>query len=404
MRVIVANDSLDIGGGAQKCAVLSAIGLARAGVPTTFFSAYGAPPPEAQGVPGLTFRNLGLPEEAASTGRTIRNAWNPVTAAAMREEIMRGDPAETIVHLHLWAVTLSPSVVVAAQEAGAKVIVSLHDYHAACPQGQFFDVRGGYICTRKPGGFACVTRHCMGSRTWLGKGAHLYRWAVQRGRGGLPTRVRDFGMFSDKSVEVLRPFLPADARIHRMRYPIQVSERPRVDAARNRRIVMSGRISREKNPLLLVEACRRVGAELRFIGDGPMRGEVEAAGYERASVSGWLGGEELFAELAQARALALTSIWYEVNPVAPVEALGMGIPVIASDDTTTTGEIVDGVTGFVHRSKDPADLAEKIARLLDDATCDRMSRAAYDRFWADPPTTEAHVERLLAAYATMLGG
>ncbi|MER3496671.1 MAG: hypothetical protein C4320_07830 [Armatimonadota bacterium] len=242
----------------------------------------------------------------------------------------------------------------------------------------------------------------MEGRTYLSKLSHLYRWSVQRGRGGLPGSVRDFGMFSEGSIEILRPFLPREARIHRLNHPIQVSERPRVDAARNRRIVMSGRISREKNPCLLVEACRMAGAEVRFIGDGPMRAEVEAMGYERASFSGWLGGEALFDELVQARALALTSIWYEVNQVAPIEALGLGIPVIASSVTTTTAEIVDGVTGFVHRSKDAADLAEKIGRLMDDETCDRMSRAAYDRFWANPPTPAHHVNLLLEAYGEML--
>ena len=402
MRVIVANDSAEVAGGAQKCAVLSAIGLAQRGVPTTFFSANGELPPEAQGVSGLDARNMGWPEEPASTGRTIRNAWNQAAYDAMRDEVAKGDPAQTIVHLHLWAVSLSPSVVRAAQEAGAKVIVSLHDYHAACPQGQFFDVRGQYICHRKPGGVACVTRHCMGSRTWLGKAAHLYRWSVQKGKGGLPTDVRDYGMFSDKSIEVLSPFLPDDARVHRMHYPIQIANRPRVDAAANRRVVMSGRISREKNPKLLVEACRMIGAEVRFIGDGPMRTEVEAMEYAGASFSGWLGGDALFAELAQARLLALTSIWYEVNPVAPVEALGLGVPVVASSDTTTTGEIVDGETGFVFQSKNAADLADKIGRLMDDATCDRMSRAAYDRFWASPPTTDSHVDHLMKAYDTML--
>ncbi len=409
-RVIVVNDTAAIPGGADKCAVLSAAGLARRGVATTLFAGTGALPEEFAGEPGLAqtvVRGIGSEIEPATWRRTVRNAWNDGAYDAMRAEIARGEaagfpPERQIVHLHTWAVTLSPSVVVAAQDAGARVAVSLHDYHAVCPQGQFFDVRAGSICHRKPGGPACVTRHCMASKTWVGKAAHLYRWRVQRGRGGLPTRVRHFGMFSPKSIEILRPFLPEDARIHPMHLPILADPGPRVPAERNRRFVHSGRLSREKNPGLLIEAARRIGAEVRFIGDGPLRGELEAMGYAGASFSGWVGAAELARELEGARALALTSVWYEVNPIAPVEALGRGIPVLASDDTTTTGEIVEGETGFAFRSKDAADLAERMGRLLDDGVCERMSRAAYDRFWASPPTPEHHVDLLLAMYDEML--
>ena len=406
-RVIVVNDSAAISGGSGKCAVLSAVGLAQTGVATTFFAGTGVLPEEFAHTPGLDSVVLGDVVAAPSWRRTIAHTWSDEAYGAMRQEILRGEemgfpPERQIVHLHTWAVTLSPSVVVAAQDAGARVVVTLHDYHVACPQGQFFDVKGGYICHREPGGLACVTRHCMASKTWLGKAAHLYRWSVQRGRGGLPTRVRHFVVLSPKSTEVLRPYLPKGAKLHEVRNPILTQFGPRVEAERNRRFVHSGRLSREKNPKLLIEAARRIGAEVRFIGDGPLRGELEAMGYEGASFTGWIDAEGIAKELAQARALALTSIWYEASPLAPLEALGRGVPVLASDDTTTTGEIVEGETGFAFRSKDAADLAERMARLLDDETCERMSRAAYDRFWASPPTPEHHVELLLAMYEEML--
>ena len=209
-------------------------------------------------------------------------------------------------------------------------------------------------------------------------------------------------MFSQGATDVLRPFLPPDAKLHRMHYPILAEHLPRVECEKNRPFVFSGRISREKNPKLLVEAARKIGAPVRFIGDGPMREEVEAMGYEHASFAGWVDAAGLAKELENARALILASIWYEVNPLAPVEALGRGIPVLASHVTTTTGEIVDGETGYVFESKNADDLAAKMTLLLDDGRCQRMSQAAYDRFWAAPPSPEHHVELLLEAYAEML--
>ena len=102
--------------------------------------------------------------------------------------------------------------------------------------------------------------------------------------------------------------------------------------------------------------------------------------------------------------MAITSIWYEVNPLAPIEALGRGIPVIASDCTATKYEIVEGETGFAYQAHNVDDLADKMHLLLNDETADRMSRAAYDRFWADPPTPEAHTKRLIEIYEEMLAG
>jgi len=40
--------------------------------------------------------------------------------------------------------------------------------------------------------------------------------------------------------------------------------------------------------------------------------------------------------------------------------------------------------------------------MTDDATVERMGRAAYDTYWADPPTMAAHVDRLLAAYRDIM--
>ena len=49
-----------------------------------------------------------------------------------------------------------------------------------------------------------------------------------------------------------------------------------------------------------------------------------------------------------------------------VEAMASGIPVIASRIGGLPYTVTDGVTGLLFEPGDPADLARKIARLLDD--------------------------------------
>jgi len=402
MRVIITNDNAVVSGGATKCALLAAEGLAKLGHEVHFLAGFTEVDPYFASVPGITFHTVGETKTRMNIPRLIEMSYSRPTYDKLTEILLEGDPTQTIVHTHLWKTGLSPSVINAALDNGAKVISSFHDYHVACPQGQFFNKQTNEICTLKPGGFQCVCTHCTDTRTILPKWAEVYRWSVQRGKAGMPGKVRHFGVFSQKSVDAFGQYLPADAKLHLMRYPIQAVNEPRVDVTKNRAIIFSGRLSIEKDPKIFVEAAKKIGAEVRILGDGPLMQAVKDIGYEKATFAGWLNGDQVLEEMKNARAMAITSIWYEVNPLAPIEALGRGIPVIASDCTSTKYEIIEGKTGFAFKNQNVNDLAEKMKLLLDDDTADRMSRAAYDHFWADPPTPESHTQRLVEIYEEML--
>ncbi len=402
MRVIIVNDNAVVSGGATKCALLSAEGLAKAGIEVHFVSGFPEVDPYFASVPGIQFHSTGETKVRMDIRRLIEMSYSQPMYDLVSKLIRQGDPNQTIVHTHLWKTGASPSPVNAAVDNGAKIISSFHDYHVACPQGQFFNKQTNRICTLRPGSLQCVCTHCTETRTILPKWAEIYRWKVQRGKAGMPGKVRHFGVFSQKSVDAFGQYLPADAKLHLMRYPIQAVHEPRVDVTKNRAIVFSGRLSLEKDPKILVEAAKKIGAEVRILGDGPLMQAVKDIGYEKATFAGWLNGDQVLEEMKNARAMAITSIWYEVNPLAPIEALGRGIPVIASDCTATKYEIVEGETGFAFRAHDVDDLAEQMRKVLDDATADRMSKSAYDRFWSDPPTPESHSKRLMEIYEEML--
>ena len=402
MRIIICNDNAVVSGGATKCALLSAEGLAKLGHEVHFLSGEAEVDPYFASVPGITFHNLGQTAKVMDIPRLIEMSYLRLAYDKLTQILLEGDPTQTIVHTHLWKTGISPSVVNAALDHGAKLISSFHDYHVACPQGQFFNKQTNQICTLKPGGLKCVCTHCTDTRTILPKWAEVYRWSVQRGKAGMPRKVHHFGVFSQKSVDAFGQYLPKDAKLHLMRYPIQAVEAPRIDVTKNRAIVFSGRLSIEKDPKILVEAAKKIGAEVRILGDGPLLQAVKDIGYEKATFAGWLNGDQVLEEMANARAMAITSIWYEVNPLAPIEALGRGIPVSASDCTSTKYEIEEGVTGFAFKNQNVDDLAEKMRLILDDETADRMSKAAYTKFWSDPPTPENHTAGLVEIYKEML--
>lgn len=105
------------------------------------------------------------------------------------------------------------------------------------------------------------------------------------------------------------------------------------------RLVCVARFSKEKGHLLLLQAAhellrQRVRCELVLIGDGTSRPGIEAT-IARMGLSdhvhlrGWLGAEDVKAEILAARALVLPS-FSEGLPVAIMEALALERPVIST--------------------------------------------------------------------------
>jgi len=154
------------------------------------------------------------------------------------------------------------------------------------------------------------------------------------------------------------------------------------------RLVFVGRMSIQKNPLFLAGVLARLrGMSWRatFIGDGPLRGELESslreAGLaERCVFTGWLDNTSVKKHLDCADILLLPSL-SEGLPVAALEAVARGVAVAGSDIPGLHDVVVDGENGWrlppdeaawaaalVAAAKDPDDLARRKAASLRLAT------------------------------------
>lgn len=132
--------------------------------------------------------------------------------------------------------------------------------------------------------------------------------------------------------------------------------------------VCVGRLSRQKNQALIVEAVSRVARKhpqvhVLFIGDGESRPSVEQAiqrfaAEDHVTLLGWRSNLDVRQILGSARALLLPS-FAEGLPVAIMEALALGRPVIA---TYIAGipELVDPQCGWII----PAGSIEDIERAM----------------------------------------
>lgn len=139
------------------------------------------------------------------------------------------------------------------------------------------------------------------------------------------------------------------------------------------RFVCVGRLSEAKAQLVLISAAqmlREAGArcEIVLAGDGPMRASVEQA-IERAglqetiTITGWISGERVKAEIAAARALVLPS-FAENMPVAIMEAMALSRPVISTYVAGIPELVQPGKTGWLVPAGDAVALAQAMQEAL----------------------------------------
>lgn len=143
-----------------------------------------------------------------------------------------------------------------------------------------------------------------------------------------------------------------------------------------------GRLAVEKNLALLIEAFRAVrqirpGSRLLLVGDGPMRGQLQAACPE-ALFAGQRSGEDLAAHYASADLFLFPSLTETFGNVT-VEALASGLPVVAFDYAAAGQLVQPGRNGLLSPLDKPRALIEATCRLAkDDALRLSMAPTARD--------------------------
>ncbi len=401
-RVVILHDFGYIEGGAGKVALNSAVELARCGYEVTLFCAV-EPVDPSLNLPHLQVVCSGQ-QEIRSDPRRFRAAcqglWNRTIVKALSSLLDECDTKNTIVHAHGWTKALSSAALHTALERDFKVVITLHDYFLACPNGGLFDYQKQQICHRHPLSMACTLTNCD-STSYAQKLWRIGRQYVQRDISHVPGRVRHFISISDLSERILRPFLPANGSIYRVPNPIDVAYAPLTDVSQNCGFLFVGRIAPEKGVLPMVRAAQRAGVPITLVGDGAWRERVEACN-PQARVTGWLTAEGVRQQMRQTRALVFPSLWYETHGLVVQEAAALGVPCIVSDVTAAREMVVDGGTGLWFRGGDEQDLAAKL-RLLDDPdTARRLGVGAHEKYWANPSTMSHHIAALERCYEQML--
>ncbi|MBX7136070.1 MAG: glycosyltransferase family 4 protein [Fimbriimonadaceae bacterium] len=401
--LIIVTDYAHVSGGAEKVGIVSAKGLAQRGYRVTLFSCAGPIDDELAATPGVevvTAYDRYSYHDLGRIKRRTQGAWNKETEAKFASVLSGRDPYRTIVHVHSWRDQLTSSIFQPLQSFAAPVVMTVHDYGLACPMGGFYDYRLNHACRLTGGSQACMLRNCIQARMEF-KLWYFWKYRLMLRRAHVRERVDRFLFVSDFARRHLVDYLPAATPQQVLDNPIEVTQKPFSPRETGAPFTYLGRLTAEKDPVTFALAAKQIGVRPLFVGSGALESAVREANPE-AEVTGWVGGDVVQAKLANARALVFPSRWYEAQPLVILEALANGVPCLVSDASAAREMISEGVNGLVFRAGDVEDCAAKLRELSSDDLDERMGRAAYEGYWAEPKTLDRHLAALETVYEELL--
>jgi glycosyltransferase involved in cell wall biosynthesis len=172
-----------------------------------------------------------------------------------------------------------------------------------------------------------------------------------------------------------------------------------------------GRLAAQKGHIDLVEAlpaiaARHPGVRLLIAGEGPERAALEARmqaldAHGRVALLGHVADVPAF--LRALDLFVLPSLW-EGLPLALLEAMAIGLPIVASRASGIVEAIDHGAEGLLFEPRDRAGLAREVLALLDDPEHAARLGAAARRRALERHTLAAVAGRMDALYRRVLGG
>jgi glycosyltransferase involved in cell wall biosynthesis len=310
----------------------------------------------------------------------LTGAYSTRSARAMARMIDKYSP--DLVHAHNLYPLLTPSVLVECRRRGIPVVMTCHNYRMTCPA--LYHLSKGTICERCVGGreYWCVLRNCRGSVT---ESITFAGWSMFARKLNL---LKDNVTLFLALTEFFRKRLIAmGIEASRVRVLPNMVEIPPEDleSQLGDYVAFTGRLSPEKGVKTLLEAAARLPhVKVKIAGDGPCYKEYSSSAPPNVTFMGRLASDEINSFYRSARMLVLPSVWFEMCPLVLSEAMGHGLPIIASRVGGIPELVEDGRNGLLFEMGNAAELAERIERLwVADDLCLQYGRVGREKALRD---------------------
>lgn len=399
MKVLIANKFFYLKGGAERVLFQEREFLIKRGVKVIDFSMYDSQNFSSEYssyfVSNIDYYNVKGVWEKLKTA--LKFVHSPEAVKKIRDLIRREKP--DLAHLHNIYHQLTPSIIHPLKEQGIKVVLTLHDGKLICPTYLMLDrdlkpcldCQGKYFY--KP-----FLKNCANSRVQsilLMIEAYWHRFFKSYDKVDL------FIAPSQFLADVVTKRIPKD-KIVILRNGIKLNEY--IPSYEDEGYALYfGRLSREKGIKTLLDAHQKLAKEipLKIIGTGPMEAELKAQ-YPKVEFLGYRIGEELKQLVARASFVVVPSEWYENCPMAVLEAMALGKPILASHIGGLSELVEDGKTGLLFEAGNVEELKEKMLFLWKNKDL-RLKLGKKAREKAEKEfSLEKHCKELLNIYEKIL--
>lgn len=391
MNVIIVNDFAYINGGAGMVAINTAKLLAEHGHKVILFTAVGPIDSDLihrNNLKVICLNQCDILNDPNRLRAVMQGIWNKKAEKFMKKILNGMSPADTIIHIHALSKAISSSIIPAIKQKEFKIVYHVHDYGVVCPNMGFFNYRLNKICSQKAMSWKCIFSNCD-SRCYAHKIWRVLRQLVQIHFGGLPGKI-DGGVFvSDFSKKILGRYVDEGRMIPN---PVNIPNRYKVDASANEYALYIGRLSPEKNPVLLAKAARELNVPAIFIGSGICQETIQKEN-PSAICTGWLTKEDMLSYIAKARYLVFPSLWYETQGLVVAEVMAYGVPAIVSDSCAATDFVSDSYNGLLFSNGDIESLKKAMSKMSDDSYVAELSKNAFKAFQSTNEEYIAGIER-----------
>lgn len=272
-----------------------------------------------------------LQRRSADTGQA-RAAAALLRGGSQPDEVGRAvrDLGADVAHAHNMLPLIGPRGLAAARDAGAKVVMHLHNVRLFCATG--FGERDGAPCSLCEGRNTLpgLRLNCRGSVPE----AAAYAAALALHQPAVVGAVDRFLTPSPfASAEVVRRGLPA-AKVQTLSHYLPAGAFAEASRAGDGTYVLvASRLSQEKGIDDAIGAAGAIGAPLRVVGDGPDSERLRAlAASSQADVEfvGRVEPARVRELLAGAAVVLMPSRYHEFSPYSALEAMAQGVPVVAT--------------------------------------------------------------------------
>lgn len=276
------------------------------------------------------------------------------------------DTQPDLVHVFAVHVHMSPSILIAAHEAGIPVVMSCNDYKHICPNYKLY--HHGRICGDCRGGkfYKTISNRCCKDSLTFSVASCLEAY-VHNYLGIYKKYVHTYLFASDfMALETERFWGASSFRWDKLRNPFESSKYPLVEAYEDYALYF-GRFVEEKGvDVLLRAAALTPGVIIKIVGEGPdeaaLRILAVQLGLKNVEFLGPQWGDALGEVLKKARFVVVPSLWHENFPYVINQSFAYGKPVVGSNRGGIPELVAHGERGLIYEADDERALA---AAMLD---------------------------------------